>query len=186
MIEAVFRLESFSAALPESLDLMHRDEVASAYRHGLAEGRAMGFSAELRALTEAIQALGATMADVAAIRAEAEQQTVAGIGPILAEIVTALASRAEAAGLETALGEELARLVGQPAPSSWHILCPPGMEAMIRRCAETAGIRQPDIRVDAAAAEASVILGEGRSAFSGQPVVERFRALIFELQEGHR
>lgn len=186
MNEAAFRLESFSADFPDPLDLTRRGAVDSAYRDGLAEGRAMGFSPELRALTEAIRDLGARMAEAGAIRAEAERQALSGIMPVLDEIVTALASRSESAGLETALRDEMLRLATGVTPPGWHIVCPPGMEAMIRRCAGEAGIGGVDIRIDGAVDEASVILDQGRSAFSNQQVAQHFRALISELQEGHR
>lgn len=183
MSEAVFRLESFSAPDEASRETVRRDELALAYRDGLAEGRAQGFSAELRALTEAIGAFGQVMSDAQAIRAEAERETVAGLMPVLAEIIAVLAARPESAGLEAALCDEFLRMAGQATPPGWHILCPPAMEAMIRRCALAAGIAEPDIRIGSEGDDAAIILDQGRSAFSTRQAAQHFRDLLAELQE---
>lgn len=186
MSGAVFRLESFSEPDGAGDEDLRRDELAIAYRDGLAEGRALGFSAELRALTEAIGALGLAMEDARATWAEAERQTVAGMMPALAEIIDVLAARPDSAGLEAALRDEFLWLAGQATPPGWHILCPPTMEAMVRRCALDAGIGEPDIRSAAEGCEASIILDQGRSAFSKLQVAQHFRDLIAELQEDDR
>ncbi len=183
MSEAVFRLESFTTDSTPTREMTRRDELAIAYRDGLAEGRAMGFSDELRALTEAIGALGLVVTDAKALWAEAERETVAGLMPVLSEIVTALAAQADSAGIEAALRDELLWLAGQATPPGWHILCPPDMEAMIRRCAAAAGIGEADIRIGPEGEEASIIFDQGRSAFSKQQVAQHFRDLIAELQE---
>lgn len=186
MIMVNFRLESFSTAAEGLAEVTHRQDIDRAFDAGLAEGRALGFSAELRALTEALQAVEQAMSETAAIRAEAERQTLEAVLPLLQEIVTALAAGAEPAGVEAALRDEMLRLVGQAAPPGWHVLSPPAMEAMIRRCARSAGIDAVDLRVDAAITEAEIVLDQGRSVFSQAQVADRFRDLIAELQEGYR
>ena len=183
MSEAVFRLESFSAPDEPGREALRRDELALAYRDGLAEGRAQGFSAELRALTEAIGALALSMGDARVLWVEAERQAVAGIMPALAEIIAVLAGRPDPAGLEAALCDEFLSLAGQATPPGWHILCPPAMEAMVRRAALAAGIDAPDIRGSAGEDEVSIILDQGRSAFSTPQVAQHFRDLLAELQE---
>ena len=186
MNEVNFRLESFSAPVLPDPGALRQDELDSAYRRGLAEGRAMGFSDELRSLTEAFRAHAAMMSDGEAIQLAAARHAVADILPILSQIVTALAGTSQAAGLEAAIAQEFRRLAAQPAPVTWHVLCPAGMEAMIRRCAQTAGIDQPDIRIGADCREASIVMNQGRSAFSDKKVAGHFRDLISELQESYR
>lgn len=186
MNAAGFRLESFSAALPSASDLRQRKDLDDIYDKGLAEGRAAGASESMRALTQAIVALNESLGDLAAIRAQAVRQTAQDLMPILAEIVTTLARKGESAALESALRQEILRLSGQVPPPDWHLRCPPEMEAMVRRCAQEAGLENPDIRLAPGAENASIILEDGRSAFSSKGMAEHFHNLLSELQESYQ
>lgn len=186
MNAAGFRLESFSANAPGNADLVRRQEVDDSFRKGLAEGRTQGASEAMRDLTAAIRALDQSLSDIAAIRAEAMRQTALDLMPILSEIVAALARKGESAGLEAALRQELLHLAGQVPGADWHLRCPPDMEQMVRRCATEAGLKAPDIRVEPGASHATIILDDGRSAFSNERVAQHFQNLISELQESYQ
>lgn len=186
MNHAVFRLESFSSSAAATAEVVRQEDLQDAYERGLADGQAAAASAELRSLAAAIGAVAAQFADMEQIRAEATRQTAADLLPILSEIVTALAREPESAGLERALRQEVQRLAASVPPRPWHILCPAAMEPMVRRCVEMAGLTDADIRTGPAVEAPSIILDEGRSAFSNHKVAERFRDQISELQESYR
>lgn len=186
MTQAAFRLESFSRPLPPTKMLVDQQLVDAAFRRGLAEGRDLGASEGLHGLTDAIAALQTTLQDAAAMRADATRQAVMDLLPLLTEIVTTLAGTAESAGLEAALQAELQHLADAVQVQDWHIRCPADLEHMVRQAASAAGLSDPDIRIDPAACEASIILEDGRSAFSNEPVAQHFRDLIAELQESYR
>ncbi len=183
MSQAAFRLESFSPAFAGASQAAQQEQVETAYRQGLAEGRAMGFSAELRDLTQAFATLQSGLEDQTAIYAAASRQAVLDLMPVLTEIVTCLAENSQSAGLVAALQNELLRLSSDAAAPDWHITCPPKMEPMIRRCADSAGLQKPDIRPGDTAEQAVIVMGDGRSAFSNDKIAQHFRDLISELQE---
>ncbi|TRW95516.1 hypothetical protein FNJ84_16180 [Paracoccus sp. M683] len=186
MNQAVFRLESFSAAALPSPDLLQQEMQDQAYHRGLADGQEMGFSAELRSLSGAIGSLQASLSALDAIRAETTRQAMSDVMPILSEIVSSLAGANATSGLEAALIQEFQRLATEIPPLRWHATCPANAEAMLRRCAQSAGIEEIDIRPGPDDGEISIVLDDGRSAFSNERVVRRFRDLISELQESFR
>lgn len=186
MSQAVYKLESFSKVQPPAFDLVPREHLDDAYERGLAEGRAMARSDDLAALTQAMAALDGGLRDALQLRREASRQAIAELLPVIAVIVSTLARKGEAAGLEAALLQELRQLAEATPAQDWHITCAPALEAMIRRCAETAGLTGLDLRVSESAQGASIILADGHSAFSNQEVARHFHDLISELQESFR
>lgn len=183
MSQVAFKLESFSDAPPPPCAMVEAQAVEIAYREGLTEGRAAGFSAELRSLTDAITAVEAELSDSEQIRAAAYAEALAALAPLLHEIVTALADQASSAMLEAALIREVQCIVADAPGTGWHILCPPGMEQVIRRCANAAGADMPDIRATPGIADAQIVMDQGRIVISKSQVATRFRDLISELQE---
>lgn len=183
MSQVAFKLESFSDTPTMPRAMVDADAVEQAYREGLAEGRAAGFSAELRGLTEAITAFEAQLAEAALIRAAAYGDALTSLTPVLHEIVAALAKDESSTMLETALTRELHEIAAGAQPAGWHILCPPGMEPVIRRCAEAAGGVAPDIRATPGILDPQIVMDQGRIVFSKSQVATRFADLISELQE---
>lgn len=183
MSRAAFKLESFSEMTPMHPAMIDPDAIHRAYLDGLAEGRAAGFSAELRGLADAIIALEAGLSNADAIRAEARRNTLDILTPLLHEIVAALAETGSSAMLEAALSREIHAILADAPATAWHVLCAPGMESVIRRCARAAGTETADIRSADHIEEAQIVMDEGRIVFSRNQVAARFRDLISELQE---
>ena len=183
MSQVAFKLESFSDAPSPPCALVEAEAVEIAYREGLTEGRAAGFSAELRGLTDAITAVEAQLSDSEQIRVAAYAEALTALTPLLHEIVAALADQASSAMLEAALIREVQGIVADAPGPGWHILCPPGMEQVIRRCANAAGIGTADIRATPDIPDAQIVMDQGRIVFSKSQVAARFGDLISELQE---
>lgn len=185
MSHAAFRLESFAAPDAPSPEAT-RDAVDSAYQKGLTDGRIAAASAALSTLSAALNDISAQLSDAEAQRSATRLEAITDMLPLVHEVVTTLADTGGSTALETAIIQELRKIVAETPALECRIDYAPELEDLIRRCLELAG--SPPIRLQPCldCEGASITLEGGRIAFSKTRAAARIRELICELEEDFR
>jgi len=184
MTPAMLRLESFSAPLPARPpeDILTRDDLERAFAQGRLQARAEAEDAQLSALTEGLARLADSLTQDEAHRRSLRAEAIAGLAPILHQILDLTAPPQASRRLEAALVAEMERLARDAAPLTARIACSERLHPMVERCLSRAGLSGiavdtiPDDRV-------TLSLQGGTTEFAPDDIARTIRALIAEITQ---
>ncbi|MDN5569059.1 MAG: hypothetical protein L0G27_10025 [Paracoccus sp. (in: a-proteobacteria)] len=184
MSSAIFKLESFSEALPDQGPPMifTQHDLDRAYAQGAEDATAKAGDAQLRALDDALSGLARTMSDDETRRAHLRSDAVQALGPILSQIMDLMAPPLTSGRIEDALLGELTRLAQNSTPLVARIACSDRLRAMVERCLAQTGLQSITI-APAATDTITVTLQGGRITLDPDTITRDIHALISEITE---
>lgn len=177
---AVFKLESFGAAVQGAQLALGRAALDQAFADGLAEGLVRQQDEQARTLNAGLERLARALVDDELRRAEIRRDAVEALAPILKPILDCLAPAAQSRRLEEALTQELLRLSHSAPPVRASIACGPSLRAMVDRCLAGRGLEGIEI-VESDCDRISLSLQGGRIDLDPARIAEEIRALIAEV-----
>lgn len=183
MTPSLIKLESFglSGSTPPQ-PVYDQHALDQAYADGLAEGRALESHRQIATLSDELRSMAIALSDDEARRRRLRQEAVRTLGPVLTQIVAALAPAGPPQRLQDALMAELSRLAAQSAPLVCQIRCGARHRATVGRCLEDLGLR--DVRIlDHPRDEIEVTVEGGRIVLDSARVAAEITALIAEITE---
>ncbi len=182
MTQAIFRLESFTAALAgrDAKQIFDRDALDRAHAEGLAAGLARSHDDQMRHLGAGLERLAVALAEDAQRRAALRAEAVAALSPILDAILDNLAPAADSARLRDALTAELERLAQKAAPLRARIACSDRLKGLVQQCLADAGIEGIELE-PSDMDRISLSLEGGRIEFCPDRLGRDMRALISEI-----